>query len=139
VAAVDEMMRVRLARRVAGAIAGAQQLFAAVGHQRHFAFEHVDELVLRGMPMAQRGLPARWERHEVDAKAREAARVAEAPLGAISHARAKGFGITRAATFGNAGGLEGRQAKVSHDPRSRSTRLDGAAACAAGARIMARR
>ena len=92
-AAIDEMMAVAPAARVPRAHAGSERLLAAVRDEHHFAFEHIDELVLERMPVAQCRLAAGSQRDEVHAETREAARIAQAPLDALTHARAERFGI----------------------------------------------
>jgi hypothetical protein len=88
VPAVDEVVAVAPAGRVAGALPGAEHLLAGVGDEHDLALEHPHELVLERVPMAQRRLGARRERHEVDPEAREAERVAQPAFRAVAHARA---------------------------------------------------
>ena len=61
-------MAVAGAFRKRRAIAGAQHRLAAVLDQRQLAFEHVDELVLVGVPMALARPIAGRQAHEVDAE-----------------------------------------------------------------------
>src|SRR6267143_2219553 len=104
--AVDEVVRVALARRIARAHAGLQQLLAGAGHQVDLAFEHVDEFVFQRVPMAQCRLAAGAERHQVDAELGQAAGVCQAPFRAITHPRLERPRIPRAANFGHSVGIE---------------------------------
>ena len=69
----------------AGRVAGPQHGLAAVLAQHDFAGEHVDELVLGGMPVALRRGGARLQRGEVDAELIEPGGVAEPLAHASEH------------------------------------------------------
>src|SRR5437773_6910975 len=99
--AVDEVVRVALARRIARAHAGLQHLLAGTGHEVDLAFEHVDEFVFQRVPMAQCRLAAGTELHQVDAELGQAAGISQAPFRAIAHPRLEGLGIARAADNGH--------------------------------------
>src|SRR5467141_2827932 len=83
--AVDEMMRVALARRIARARACPQRLLAGIGHENDLALQHIDEFVFQRVPVTQCRLAAGTERHQVDAELGQAAGFAQPLLGAVSH------------------------------------------------------
>src|SRR5579862_4634553 len=113
-ASIHEVMRVALARRVARAFASAKGLLAVVRGKHNLAFDHVDELVLQRVPMAQRRLAAGRKRYEIDAEARKPACITQAMLDAVAHARAEWLGVCGTAMLGSGLGIERGQAYRSH-------------------------
>ena len=113
-AAIDEVMRIRLAGRIARAIAGAKRLLAGVGDERQLAFQHIDKFVLERVPVPQRRLAACRQRHEIDAESRQAARVAETALHAITHTRPIGLRISGSAPLLDSGGIECGKVQFRH-------------------------
>ena len=95
--AVLQMMAVFLARLEAGAIARLQDFFAGVGHQHHFAFQHIDEFVLLEVPVALAGPGARRQPQQIDAELGQPGGIAQAaalagPAGLIIGRRIEGAG-----------------------------------------------
>src|SRR5690606_9176831 len=77
VAAVLQVVAVAHPGLEARAVAGAHGLFAGVGDQHQFTFQHVDELVLAGMPVALAGPDAGVEGDQVDAERGQARGIAQ--------------------------------------------------------------
>ena len=67
-AAIDEVMGIAAARRIAATHPCDKHLLARVRDEHDLAVEHVDELVLDHVPVALRRLRTRLERREVDAE-----------------------------------------------------------------------
>ena len=83
-------MAIRLACPETGAVASAKQRLAAIIAQHHLARHHDDKLVLRLVPVTQRGAPAWRQDGAVDAELCQPGRVADA-LALIS----LGFAVER--------------------------------------------
>src|SRR2546427_884590 len=73
-------MSVGLARRKSGRHAAPELLSPSIGDERDLALEHVDELILLGVPVPHRGLSARVKARDVDAEVFQPSRIAEASL-----------------------------------------------------------
>ena len=88
VGAVDEMVAVGDAGLEAGGVARPEDRLAVVLDQRQLAFEHVDELVLVLVPVAQRRGRAGLQRRQVDAElvspAASPSRLRERPATSLS-------------------------------------------------------
>src|SRR5882762_5275156 len=122
--AVDEMMRIAFARRIARARARLQHLLAGIGHENDLAFQHVDELVFQRVPMAQRRLAAGTEGHQVDAELGQPAGISQAPFRAIAHPRLERLRIPGAANFSHGAGVERGKLERSHRLPSLGTQRD---------------
>jgi hypothetical protein len=83
VGTILKVMSVRLARLEAGACACLEKLFSCIGHQHHFAFEDVDELVVVAVPVPLTGPRAGRKAAQVHPKAGESSGSAEAPALAV--------------------------------------------------------
>src|SRR6476646_7846549 len=68
---IDEMMPVGLAGGKARSHPRRKGLLPGVGDERHLPLQHIDELVLFGVPVALGGPTARSKRHEIDAELRK--------------------------------------------------------------------
>src|SRR3954471_16213491 len=90
------MVAVRVAGREAGAVARPQPLFAFVGDHHDLAFEHVDELVLMGVPVALAGPGARRQSAEIHAVLLEARCASEPDAAALPARLVVGRRIERA-------------------------------------------
>src|SRR5690606_34445965 len=77
VAAGREVVAIARPGLEARAVAGAHGLFAVVGDQHQFAFQHVNELVFAGMPVALAGPDAGVEGDQVDTERGQARGIAQ--------------------------------------------------------------
>ena len=96
---VDKPMRVPGPRRKAGALAGVQHLHSSVGLELDLALENVDELILARVRVAGRGLAARSDTGEIDAKIGQFQVIAEPPVPALLDLGAKRLRQKRRAAF----------------------------------------
>ena len=62
------MMAIAAAFRKRCAVAWMQQRFTAIFDERHFAFEHINELILVAVPVALAGPAAGRQGHHIDAE-----------------------------------------------------------------------
>jgi hypothetical protein len=97
--------------RKSGALSGLQELLTFVGDERRFTFQHQDELVFVGMPVAQRRSRARRKLGHVDAELREAEGGRKRSLGATPYHGVVRRGISRRRSCFDGRGIEGWQAR----------------------------
>src|SRR5690242_14219563 len=102
-------MPVRIAGLERGAIAGPQRLLAGVGHQRQLALQHVDQLVLVGVPVPLARPDAGRQPRKVDPEGGEAAGLAEAPPG-----RAEAWAVVRGRVVATAFDGDGGKVELLH-------------------------
>src|SRR5437868_5608885 len=77
IGAILQTVAVPFIGRKPGRVAGMQHLFAVIGDEHNLAREHIDELVLAGVPMALARPGAGRQPQEVDTELRQPGRVAE--------------------------------------------------------------
>src|SRR6185312_6530794 len=90
----------------AGAIAGAQRLFAVVGHHHQLTVEDVDELVLCDVPVALARPRAGRQREQVHPELRQAGGVAELAPRALTTRLVERRRIPRAALLLGSGHVD---------------------------------
>ena len=95
-----------------GAHPGSQYLLTIIGLQHHFAFQHIDELVLARMRMPVGGLPSRNDPGQVDAEIMQPRVIAEPPVVARRIRGAVRFRIAREVGFAHHGRIEGRESWI---------------------------
>src|SRR5437867_13344830 len=100
-------MSVGLARRKSGRHAAPEPLSPGIGDERDLALEHVDELILLGVPVPHRGLSARVKARDVDAEVFQPSRLAEASLVSARDAALVRLRVAGDRLFGYLRGLEG--------------------------------
>jgi hypothetical protein len=103
---VDQVMAVAGAFRKRRTFSCVQRRLAAVFDQRHFAFEHMDELVLIAVPVALAGPAAGRQGHQVDAEIAQPARLAQAPPRPCRTGRIERRRIARTLACGHGGDVD---------------------------------
>ena len=100
VGAILQAMPVRLTRLEASTIARLEHFLPRIGHQHHFAFDDVDELVVVAVPVPLAGPRTGRKSAQVHSKARESSSGAKAPAFATAARHVKRLGIHGAETGG---------------------------------------
>src|SRR5436190_16327645 len=77
IGAILQTVAVPFIGRKPGRVAGTQHLFALIGAEHNLAREHIDELVLAGMPVALTRPGAGRQPQQIDTELRQPGRVAE--------------------------------------------------------------
>ena len=85
-----------------GAVAGAQLCLATILDQDQFAFQHIDEFVLMGVPVALTRPVAGRQAHQIDPEIGQPAFIAQPLPYPLSRARIEGRRIARAHALGTA-------------------------------------
>src|SRR5262245_61320410 len=96
---IDQMMAIGDTRRKRCRIAGSQHRLAIRFDQHQLAFEHIDEFVLRLVPMTLRRGGTRLEPDQLDAELRQAAGIAERLGVPPDHRVAERGGVARPAVL----------------------------------------
>jgi hypothetical protein len=100
VGTILQVMPVRLTRLEAGTVARVQHFLSSIGHQHHFAFDDVDELVVVAVPVPLTGPRTGRKSAQVHSEARESGGGAKAPAFATAAGHVKRLGIHGAETGG---------------------------------------
>src|SRR5258708_38068147 len=85
-----------------------------IGDERELALEHVDELILLGVPVKLDGLGARLKAREAAAEVREPRGVAQAPAVAPGHAALVRLRVAGDRLLGHLRRIEGGQVEFRH-------------------------
>src|SRR5712671_2359807 len=118
---VDQTMAVGNAGPEPGGIAGAHDNLAVVFAQHNLPGQHVDELILGGMPVALRRGGAGFQRGQVDAELGEPGGVAEPLAHASEHDLAERLGISGHRISLEVIDIDLRHLRSSGSPYTRST------------------